>query len=322
MDAEVGARRGRRVKVLVTGGAGFIGSHLVDALVAAGDEVRVVDDLSSGRADNLPMGVELVTGDLADENVAGRAVADVAVVYHLGAAGSVKRSIETPRFTDRSNSHGTLTILDAARHAGVRRVVTASSSSVYGGADMRPTPESAPLVPRSPYAVSKLAGEQYCRVFTELHGLETVVLRYFNVYGPRQRPGSPYAAVVPRFVDALRRGERPTIYGDGRQSRDFTFVADTVAATMAAASAPSARCSGRVFNVAGGVERTVADLLEILCGLFGVAPEADYTDRRPGDVVHSCADISAAREALGFDPGVPLEEGLRRTVATLEASAA
>ncbi len=303
--------------VLVTGGAGFIGSHLVDALVADGHAVRVLDDLSSGRAENLPQDVDLLEGDMADEDVARRGVDGVSLVFHLGAAGSVKRSIETPRLTDRSNTHGTLTILEAARRAGVRRVVAASSSSVYGGADIRPTPETAPLVPRSPYAVSKLAGEQYCRVFTELHGLETVALRYFNVYGPRQRPDSPYAAVVPRFVDALQRGERSTIYGDGRQSRDFTFVADTVAATMAAAMAPAERCAGRAFNVAGGVERTVLDLLGILGDLFGVTAEANHEEPRPGDVVHSCADISAGRAALGFEPRIPLEDGLRRTVAAL-----
>jgi UDP-glucose 4-epimerase len=170
--------------------------------------------------------------------------------------------------------------------------------------------------------VSKFAGEQYGRVFTELYGLETVALRYFNVYGPRQRPDSPYAAVVPLFVDALRRGGRPTVFGDGTQSRDFTFVADTVAATIAAGTAPGDQCAGRVFNVAGGVERTVLDLLSILGDLFGVTAEADHAPPRPGDVVHSCADISAARAALGFEPGVPLEEGLRRTVAALAPESA
>jgi nucleoside-diphosphate-sugar epimerase len=300
--------------VLVTGGAGFIGSHVAETVLTTGRDVRVVDDLSTGRRENVPAGVQLLVGDIGDERIAAAAVEDIELVYHLGAAGSVKRSIEAPLVTDHVNIHGTLTILEAARRAGVRRVVAASSSSVYGGAEARPTPETAPLRPRSPYAVSKLASEHYLRVYAELHGLETVALRYFNVYGPRQRPDSPYAAVVPLFVDALRRGERPTIYGDGRQSRDFTFVSDTVVATMAAADAPAERCAGRVFNVAGGVERTVLELLEILAAQLGGPAEADHAHPRPGDVRHSCADISAARHDLGFRPSVSLEEGLRRTV--------
>jgi UDP-glucose 4-epimerase len=300
--------------VLVTGGAGFIGSHLADALRAGGAGVRVLDDLSTGSRENVPSGAELVEASVADPDAVRGALEGCDTVFHLGALGAVARSVERPLVTDAANVHGTLTVLHEAKEAGVRRLVFASSSSVYGGIAPLPTPESAPLVPRSPYAVSKLAGEHYCRVFTELFGLETVALRFFNVYGPRQRPDSVYAAVVPRFIDALLRGESPTVHGDGLQSRDFTYVADVCAAVIAAAGAPAERCAGRVYNVAGGRRHTLLDLLAVLEGVLGVAAAPVHVEPRPGDVRHSEADVEALARDLGFRCSTPFEDGLRRTV--------
>jgi UDP-glucose 4-epimerase len=288
------------VHALVTGGAGFIGSHLVDALLADGHRVRVLDDLSSGLEDNVASQAELMVGDLVDQELLTRAMQGIEVVFHQGGLGSVRRSVEAPRRTDMVNAHGTLSVLDAAKQAGVRRVVSASSSSVYGGVAPLPTRESHPVLPRSPYAVSKLAGEQYCRVFNELLGLETVALRYFNVYGPRQRSDSPYAAVVPLFVDALRSGRPPTIHGDGLQSRDFTFVDDAVSANVLAATAPADVCGGRVYNVAGGEQHTILDLLGMLAKIMGTEATPQYTEPRPGDVRQSHADLTAARTDLGL----------------------
>ena len=229
------------VKVLVTGGAGFIGSNLAARLLDEGYAVRVLDDFSTGRRENVDERAELIEGDIDDEELVREAVRGVQVVFHQAAAGSVARSVAQPLVTDRVNTHGTLTVLKASLDSGVQRVVSASSSSIYGGAAALPSVETATPMPRSPYAVSKLAGEHYCRVFTQVYGLETVTLRYFNVYGPRQRPDSAYAAVIPLFIDALSVGQQPVIHGDGQQSRDFTFVDDVVEANLAAAT--SARCS-------------------------------------------------------------------------------
>jgi UDP-glucose 4-epimerase len=300
---------------VVTGGAGFIGSNLVNRLIEQGESVRVLDNLSTGYRDNVPPQVELVEGDVADEKAVRHAVAGADRVFHQAAARSVIGSVEHPLLTDTSNTHGTLNVLKAALDAGVRRVVYASSSSVYGGVAPMPTAETAPQVPRSPYAVSKLAGEHYCRVFSELYGLETVALRYFNVYGPRQRPDSAYAAVVPLFIGALLSGQAPVVHGDGRQSRDFTFVDDVVEANLAAANASAEDVTGKVFNIACGGSHSLIDLLETLGNLLGVVVAPVHTEGRAGDVRHSQADVSAARARLGFTARVSFEEGIGRTIA-------
>ncbi|MGH9114280.1 MAG: NAD-dependent epimerase/dehydratase family protein [Acidimicrobiales bacterium] len=302
------------MRVLVTGGAGFIGSHLVDALVDAGDDVVVLDNLVTGYQANVHPAARLVIGDVADRSAVAAALDASEVVFHLAAARAVLRSVQAPLETDRANTAGTLTVLEAARQAGARRVVSTSSSSVYGGASVTPTPETAPLVPRSPYAVSKLAGEQYARVYWELHGLETVSLRLFNVFGPRQRPDSAYAAVIPIFIDALRDRVPPRVHGDGLQSRDFTYVSDTVAAYLAAGRAPAERCAGRVYNVAAGGEHSLLDLLAALGGIIGAEVDPLHVEPRAGDVRHSCADFSAAHADLGWTPEVGFEDGLARTV--------
>lgn len=302
------------MKVLVTGGAGFIGSHLVDALLSAGHTVRVLDDLSSGSIELVPVDVEFIKGSVSDQKAVQRAVADVEVVFHQAAHRAVLRSVEHPLTTDEANTHGTLALLKASVDAGVRRLVFASSSSVYGGAETMPTPETTRLNPRSPYAVSKLAGEHYCRCFAELYPLETVALRYFNVYGPRQRPDSAYALVIPLFMQALTNGEFPVVHGDGRQSRDFTYIDDVVRANLAAAQAPGDVCSGKAYNVAGGASYSLLELLDILGDTLGIEPHPVFHGPRAGDVRHTRADITAARRDLGHVPQVGFREGLRRTV--------
>ena len=300
------------MNALVTGGAGFIGAHLAEGLLERGHAVRVLDDLFSGARGDVPSAADLTIGSVVDEDAARAAVDGADVVFHLAAHRSVPRSVDHPLETDLANVHGTITVLTAARDAGVRRVVYASSSSVYGSTDDLPTPESAPPSPRSPYAVSKLAGEHYCRVFTDVFGLETTALRFFNVYGPRQPPGSQYAGVIPLFVDALHSGTPLIVHGDGKQSRDFTYVEDAVMATIAAAHAPSA--SGRVYNIAGGKPHSLLELLEILGRLLDATPHPEHVDPRPGDVRRTWADPTAAKRDLGFSCAVSFEEGLRRTV--------
>jgi nucleoside-diphosphate-sugar epimerase len=238
-------------------------------------------------------------------------------VFHLAALRAVPRSVEHPLATDAVNVHGTLTLLHAAARAGVRRLVFASSSSVYGDTTVLPTPESIPARPRSPYAVGKLAGEHYCRVFSDLYGLETVALRCFNVYGPRQRPDAAYAQVVPLFAEALAEERRPVVHGDGLQRRDFTYVDDAVAAFLRAAAAPASIVGGRAYNVAGGLPHSLLDLLRILGGLIGTPAPPLHTAARPGDVRETWADLSAARRDLGHTPAVSFEDGLRRTVRSL-----
>ena len=302
-------------RYLVTGGAGFIGSHVVDALVARGAAVRVVDDLSTGSRDNLAAhpDVELIEADLAERAVAEAAVAQVDFVIHLAARGSVPRSVEEPRRSHRANVEATHQLLLAARNAKVRRVVLASSSSVYGDSDTLPKREALRPAPVSPYAVHKLVGEHYAALFHRLYGLETVALRFFNVFGPRQAPGSRYAAVISHFTAALLAGRPATIHGDGEQTRDFTYVADTVLGTLQACTASAA--AGRVINVACGRRASVNAIYAMLQRIIGVSVPARHTDPRVGDVRHTLADLSIAREVLGYAPEVSLEDGLRRTVA-------
>ena len=300
-------------RYLVTGGAGFIGSHVVDALAARGDVVRVVDDLSTGRLDNLARhtAIELIEADLADPQVAEAAVAGVDCAIHMAAIPSVPRSVQEPRRAHRANVDATHELLLAARDAGVRRVVLASSASVYGQTATLPSHEGLCPAPLSPYALHKLVGERYAALFYRLYGLETVALRFFNVFGPRQAPHSPYAGVIPRFAAALSAGRAATIHGDGEQTRDFTYVTDAARGVLQACAAPAA--AGRVINIARGARLSVNSLYAMLERVTGVTWVARHRDPRPGDVRHSQADVSLARDLLGFVPEVPVENGLRRT---------
>jgi UDP-glucose 4-epimerase len=300
---------------LVTGGAGFIGSHLVHELVARGEQVRVLDDLSTGRRSNLQdilQKIELVEGSLTDPATVKRAVEGVTFVLHQAARPSVLRSIQDPLGTHEANVTGTLNLLMAARHAHVSRLVFASSSSVYGDTPTLPKEERMAPEPKSPYAVSKLSGELYCRMFHKTYGMETVSLRYFNVFGPRQNPSSEYAAVIPRFITAVLGGEQPTIFGDGKQSRDFTYVQDIVEANLRALEAPTA--PGAAINVACGRRHTLLELLALLNTIIGTDCEPILAAARQGDVRHSQASTLLARELLGFESRVSLREGLERTV--------
>ena len=301
-------------RALVTGGAGFIGSHLVAGLVAEGWDVRVFDDLSSGREANLADvgdAVELIRGDVRDPEALARAAAGIEVVFHQAALASVPLSVAEPLRTHAVNVDGTLFVLEAARQAGVRRVVYAASSSAYGDGEELPKLETMPANPVSPYALQKHAGELYCRLYTSLYRLETVALRYFNIFGPRQDPKSEYAAVIPRFICAALAGEGATIFGDGEQTRDFAFVQDAVRANLLAADAE--RAPGAVINVATGRRTSLNQLWQAIRGITGVRAEARHAPSRAGDVRASVADLSRARELLGFEPAVDLHEGLRRT---------
>ena len=301
---------------LVTGGAGFIGSNIVAALVARGERVRVLDDYSTGRRENLALvldRIELLKGDLRDLKTCRRAAEGVEYVLHQGAVPSVQRSVDDPLASNEANVNGTLNLLVAARDAHVRRVVYASSSSVYGDSPTLPKCEDMPTAPKSPYATSKLAAEHYCRAFTEVYGLETVSLRYFNVFGPRQDPTSEYSAVIPLFIGAMLAGRRPTVYGDGLQSRDFTYVDNNVQANLLAATAPGV--AGQTFNIACGERYSLLDLIAALNRILGTDIEPLYGPPRPGDVKHSLADITLAQERLGYVVRVGFEEGLERTVA-------
>jgi UDP-glucose 4-epimerase len=300
---------------LVTGGAGFIGSHLVEGLAAHGVPVRVLDDFNTGLRENLA-GVkpapEIVEGDVADPATVSRAVQGASVVFHLAALASVQKSVEAPDQTHRVCALGTLNVLDAARRAGVRRVVYAGSSSAYGIPAGDVQTEDDPLSPLSPYAAAKLAGELYAQAFAATYGLETVRLRFFNIFGPRQRADSPYSGVIALFSDALLAGRTPTIYGDGLQSRDFTYVTDVVGALLAAAAAPGV--SGKVYNIGTGRSVSVLDLVASLNRLLGTQVEARHAPPRAGDVRHSRADVGRARRDLGYEPRVAFEQGLAETL--------
>ena len=299
---------------LVTGGAGFIGSHLSEELARRGHSVRVADSLVTGKRGNLAHigGVEFLEGDLADLPFAKRAVAGMNYVLHQAAIPSVPKSVNDPVTSHRANVDASLNVLVAARDAGVKRVVYAGSSSVYGNAAALPKREDMPSNPLSPYALQKLVAEQYCQMFTQLYGLETVTIRYFNVFGPRQDPGSPYSGVISLFSTALLEHRQPIIYGDGEQTRDFTYVANVVDGVLRACEAKGA--AGEVINVATGGRISLNELLRVMNGILGTTAQPVYKEPRAGDVKDSQADISKARTLLGYQPSVPLEEGLRHTL--------
>jgi len=297
---------------LVTGGAGFIGSHLAQALLEQGHAVCVADNLSTGLRENVPTGAEFLNVDLADPAAARQAVSGCEVVLHQAAFPSVPRSVNDPLTSNRANIDATLNVLVAARNAGCRRVVYAASSSAYGDTPTLPKHEAMPANPRSPYALQKFVGEQYCQMFTRLYGLETVSIRYFNVFGPRQHPSSPYSGVISLFIKAARANTPPTMHGDGTQTRDFTYVVNVVDGVVRAVTAPAA--SGEVINVATGGRVSLRDVWASLQRLTGATAEPVFGPPRDGDVKDSQADISKAKRLLGYDPTVSFEEGLQRTL--------
>lgn len=306
---------GEQKLYLVTGGAGFIGSHIAEALLRRGDRVRVLDNLMTGKLENLAHiagEVEFIEGDIRDMAATARAMEGTSVVFHEAAIPSVPRSVKEPLLNHDVNVTGTFNVLMAARDAGVRRVVFAASSSAYGETEVLPKQENMLPSPLSPYAVAKLVGEFYAQVFTRAYGLETVCLRYFNVFGPRQDPTSPYSGVISKFITALLEGQTPVIYGDGEQSRDFTYVQNVVEANLSAAEAPSA--AGQVMNLGLCERTTLNQLLAELQRIIGTELPVRYEESRAGDIRHSLADIARAEELLGYKPSVGLAEGLRRTV--------
>lgn len=307
---------------LITGGAGFIGSSIAEALLSSGESVVILDDFSSGRRENLeglPGSWELVEGSIADPSVVARAMRGVEVVFHEGAIPSVIRSVENPQATMASGVQGTTVVLDVARHAGVRRLIFAASSAAYGDTPTLPKVESMEPRPLSPYAASKLAGEHLLRIFSLLYGFETLSLRYFNVFGPRQDPKSEYAAVIPNFITAALAKKQPVVFGDGEQTRDFCHIDNTVRANLLAA-ATSRKLEGQVVNIACGERTSLNQLLRYIGELAGSAQEPIYRPARAGDIRDSFADIRAARDLIGYEPTVGIREGLRRTFESLKAA--
>ncbi len=304
----------------MTGVAGFIGSHLAEALLGRGDAVRGFDNFATGRPENVPAGVEFVEGDLADAEAVAKVCVGVEGILHQGALPSVPRSVKDPRTSHRANIEGTFNLLEGARAAGVKRVLYAASSSAYGNQPGFPRVETMRPEPVAPYPVQKMAGELYMQSYARVYGMETACLRYFNIFGPRQAPDSPYSGVIARWCREMLlsvAGEeitRPVIQGDGEQGRDFTYIANAVSANLLALEAPAEKVAGRVFNVACGERRTVNELYGTLARLTGYVGEPEYVGARAGDVRSSLADVSAAREAFGYVPVVGFEEGLRRTV--------
>ncbi len=309
-------------KYLVTGGAGFIGSNIVAALVEAGEHVRVLDNLATGYWENLDgiagqSQIERITGDIRDAAAIAKAAAGVEVIFHQGALGSVPKSVEKPTESDSTNTNGTVSVLDAARHAGVKRVLFAASSAAYGETEELPKRETMTPMPLSPYAVSKLAGENYLRVFAGVYGLETIALRYFNVFGPGQTPDGAYAAAIPRFVDRALSGKPIEMFGDGEQTRDFCFVKNTVGANLLAANAPR-KFTGEVMNIAGGRRIGLNDLVKEIGRVLGREVSVDYGPTRAGDIRHSLGDISRAHDLIGYEPTVKWEDGIAPTIAYLQ----
>jgi nucleoside-diphosphate-sugar epimerase len=307
---------------LVTGGAGFIGSHIVERLIKKGERVRVIDNLSTGKLENLEFlmdEIEFIKGDLREPKAAAKAAEGADFILHQAAVPSVPRSIEDPIGSTENNLKGTLHLLMAARDAGVQRVVYASSSSIYGDSPTLPKREDVPPAPLSPYAASKLAGEYYCQVFHRVYGLETVSLRYFNVFGPRQDPLSPYAAVIPKFITRALAKKPLVVYGDGEQSRDFSFVADIVKINLLACGATG--IAGEQFNVGSGEQTSINQLVQMLKGILDLDLKVEYTEPLTGDIKHSVASIEKAQRLMKFEPLVPFSEGLLRTVAWFKATA-
>lgn len=303
-------------KVLVTGGGGFIGSHLVDAFLAQGDEVSVFDNFSTGSKDNLSHvrgRIQVIEEDLRDFQAIAEACKGIDFVVHQAALGSVPRSIDNPRATHEVNATGTLNALVAAKEAGVKRFVHASSSSIYGDTPELPKRETMAFHPKSPYALSKVAAEEYTRIFFEVYGMETIALRYFNVFGPRQSPRAAYAAVIPLFTEAILEGRAPKINGDGKHTRDFTYVENVVFANVCATQAPKAAL-GRAYNIGANGQYSLIDLVAEINKAAGKTVEPEFGPPRPGDVVHSFADVHLAKEMLGYEVKVPFAEGIRRTV--------
>lgn len=303
-------------KYLVTGGAGFIGSNIVKKLLERGEDVKVLDNCSTGKRENIKPfleKIEFLEGDFTDIEIAKKAVSEVDYVLHQGAIPSVPRSVDDPIKTNNANILGTLNMLIASRDAGVKRFVYAASSSAYGDSPVMPKVETMPIAPKSPYAIQKLTGEQYCQNFYTLYGLETVCLRYFNVFGPNQDPASVYSSVIPLFIKKMLAGESPTIYGDGETSRDFTYVDNNVDAVLRACIA-SAECAGEVINIACGYEISLNQLIDKINTELGIHITPVYKDERKGDVKHSLADISKAERLLGYKPLVSFEEGLKKTI--------
>jgi len=307
------------MKCIVTGGAGFIGSHLAEALLARGDEVHIIDDLSTGHRGNVPAGAQLHQGSITDRELLARVFAGAKYVFHEAALGSVPRSIEEPARTDFANVHGTVCVLDAARHANVEKVVFAASSSAYGDTPTLPKHEEMAPSPKSPYAVTKLAGEQYCRTFYETYGLRTTALRYFNVYGPRQDPQGAYAAVIPRWIAACLGGEPIVIHGDGSQSRDFTYVDDVVQANLLATASTAA--DGEIVNIGAGSRTDLSTLAKLILDATGSDARVEHAPPRAGDVAHSLASLEKAKRVLAYEPRVTLREGLAATAASMRRPA-
>ncbi|QGJ71587.1 Nucleoside-diphosphate-sugar epimerase [Planctomycetales bacterium 10988] len=302
-------------KVLITGGAGFIGSHLAAACVERGDHVRVLDNLSTGKSAYLAPWQDrltLIQGSVSDRKAVEQAIDGIEIVFHQAALPSVPHSVKFPLETHDQCVTGTLTLLDVARRAGVERFVYAASSSAYGDRESTVKRETDLPSVLSPYGAAKLAGELYCQAFASSYGMNTVCLRYFNIFGPRQDPASPYSAVIPLFMTAMLKGERPTIFGDGSQSRDFLFVENVVQANLLAAETDG--IAGEVFNIGSGKSRTLLELVDQLNALLGTSIEPKFLDPRPGDILHSCSDISLARERLGFQPQIDFEKGLDKTL--------
>ncbi len=303
------------MKYLVTGGAGFIGSNIVEELLKKGEKVRVLDNFSTGKRENLTSfldKIELIEGDIRNNHIIIEAVEGIDIILHQAALPSVPRSVKDPITTNEVNVKGTLNILEAARNAKVKRIVYASSSSIYGDDPELPKHEGMIPNPLSPYAVSKLAAENYCQVFSVIYGLKTICLRYFNVFGPRQDPGSQYSAVIPKFIEAIMKDERPLIYGDGEQTRDFTYIANVIEANILAATVDCD--SGIVLNCACNKKTTVNQLVNEINSILGKNIEPEYTEQRPGDVKDSYAIIDKAKRSLHYSPGIKFKEGLRRTI--------